>query len=205
MLVYCAIYVVGRLVALRRLVAQRRLPGRSATRLPLTRLVAWVAFGGAVLVGLSSIVQGNIDPLEWGTGILAVALLTPGIVELLREPKMGSWPTLAPGLLVLLVPSLLATFIDQPVWRLVGIGVICIVAIIVGALARLQAPLLIGSVVVLAHVFRTFEPQIAAAYQLAEWWVWAVIGGAIILFIALTFERRVRNLHSAGVRLGAMR
>jgi hypothetical protein len=168
-------------------------------------VVTWVAFGCAALVALISIEPGIIDPPEWGTAILAVALLIPGIVKLLREPTVRSWPTLAPGLLVLLVPSLLATFVDQPVWRLVGIGVICIVAIIVGVLARLQAPLVIGSVVVLAHALRTFAPQLVAVYQLTEWWVWAVIGGAIILFIALTFERRVRDLRSVGARVGALR
>ena len=198
-LAYCAIYVLGRLLP------RQPLPGPAAGHLPLKPVVAWVAFGCAVLVALISIEPGIIDPLEWGTAILAVALLIPGIVKLLREPTVRSWPTLAPGLLVLLVPSLLATFVDQPVWRLVGIGVICIVAIIVGVLARLQAPLVIGSVVVLAHALRTFAPQLVAVYQLTEWWVWAVIGGAIILFIALTFERRVRDLRSVGARVGALR
>ena len=122
-----------------------------------------------------------------------------------RRADAGSWPWLAPGLIVLLLPSLTATFSDQPIWRLVGIGVACVIAILVGAVRQLQAPLVIGSVVVLVHAVRTFSPQLVAVYQLTEWWVWAVVGGAIIIFVAVTFERRVRDLRTVGGRLAALR
>jgi hypothetical protein len=156
-------------------------------------------------MGIAGSVVGAIDPFEWATGIIALALLVVGAVMLRRYPDAGSWPWLAPGLLVLLLPSLIATFVDQPIWRLVGIGVVCVVAIIVGALRKLQAPLVIGTVVVLVHAIRTFSPQLVAVYQLTEWWVWAVVGGAIIIFVAVTFERRMRDLKSVGGRIAALR
>ncbi|MDJ0335531.1 hypothetical protein QMG83_09885 [Salinibacterium sp. G-O1] len=174
-------------------------------RAPFTRAVGWVALVGATIVGVSAITVDAIDPLEWVTAIIAAALLTVGAVQMRREPTRGSWPWLAPGLLVLIVPSLLATFTDAPIWRLVGLGVVCILVILVGALLRLQAPLIIGSVVVLIHAIRTFAPQIIEIYQLTEWWIWAVAGGAVILFVAITLERRIRDLRSVGSRISALR
>ena len=80
-----------------------------------------------------------------------------------------------------------------------------VAAVLVGALGKLQAPLIIGAVVLLVHAIRTFSPQIVAVYQLTEWWVWAVVGGAIIVFVAVTFERRMRDLTSLGSRISALR
>ncbi|MGV8897022.1 MAG: SCO7613 C-terminal domain-containing membrane protein [Rhodoglobus sp.] len=174
-------------------------------RAPFTRAVGWVALVGGTIIGVSAIIVDAIDPLEWVTLIIAAALLTVGALQMRREPMRGSWPWLAPGLLVLIVPSLLATFTDAPIWRLVGLGVVCILVILLGALLRLQASLIIGSVVVLIHALRTFAPQIIEIYQLTEWWIWAVAGGAIILFVAITLERRIRDLRSVGSRISTLR
>ena len=179
--------------------------GMLIERPPFTRPVAWIALALAAVMGIAGVAVGAIDPIEWATAIIALALLVVGAVMLRRYPDAGSWRWLAPGLLVLLLPSLFATFVDQPIWRLVALGLVCVAVIVVGAMRRLQAPLLIGAVVVLAHAIRTFSPQLVAVYQLTEWWVWAVVGGAIIIFVAVTFERRVRDLKSVGGRIAALR
>ena len=174
-------------------------------RAPFTGIIGWVALGGAAITGIIAIGVKVIDPLEWANVIIAVALLTVGALRLRRNPSLGSWPGLAPGILVLVIPSLLATYTDAPIWRLVGLGAVCIVAILVGTLAQLQAPLIIGAVVVLIHAIRTFAPNIVAVYQLTEWWVWAVVGGGIILFLAVTLEKRVRDLKAVGSRVSSLR
>lgn len=174
-------------------------------REPFTRTVGWVAFAGAVVAAADAIRVGAIDPVEWATAIVGLALIVVGSIRLRANASRGSWPSLAPGILVLVLPSLFATFSDAPVWRLVALGAVCVALIVIGALARLQAPLVIGAVVVLVHAIRTFAPQIVAVYQLTEWWVWAVIGGAIILFVAVTLERRVRDLRAVGARVSALR
>jgi len=189
LVLYAAIYVVALLVG----------------RAPVTALIGWGAFGLATLTAIVAVSTRAIDPLEWATAALAAALLVVGAVKLRQSTAAGSWSWLAPGILVLLLPSLFATFLDQPFLRLVGLGIACVVAIVVGAIARLQAPLIIGSVVVLVHAIRTFAPQLVAVYQLTEWWVWAVVGGAIILFLGLTFEKRVRDLRAAATRVAALR
>jgi len=172
---------------------------------PATDTVAWLSTGLAVVVAVIAASRGALDPVEWAAAAVAVPLLIAGSVRLAREPRARSWFWLAPGVAALLVLSLAASFSEQPLWRLVGLGVTCVVAIVIGALLRLQAPLMLGAATVLVHAGRTFAPQVIAIYQLTQWWVWAVIGGAILLFIGVTFEKRLRDLRSAGARLSQLR
>jgi hypothetical protein len=172
---------------------------------PVTAVVAWISTGLSVVVAVISASRDSLDPVEWAAAAVAAPLLIAGSVRLARDRDARSWPWLAPGIVALLVPSLVASFSEQPVWRLVGLGVACVVVIVAGALVRLQAPLILGAVIVLVHASRTFAPQIVAVYQLTQWWVWAVIGGAILLFIGVTFEKRLRDLRSAGARFLRLR
>jgi len=174
-------------------------------RLPFTRAMAWIAIALAVASWLVASSLGALQPLEWATVPLAVALLITGSAQLVRSPEARSWAWLSPGILVLIAPSLLASFVDEPIWRLVGVGVACVAAIIAGALLRLQAPLVLGAVLVLIHGLRTFAPQLVAVYQLTEWWVWAVVGGAIIFFIGFTFEKRKRDFQNTATKIAALR
>ncbi len=176
--------------------------GASFPRSAALRTSALIAASAIALYG---IIVAGIDPIELATATLAVAVLTVGAVRLRASTAAGSWRWLAPGLIVLLVPSLFVTFVDQELWRLVALGVVAVAAVVLGALARLQAPLVIGAVVAVVHALRTFAPQLLAVYQLAEWWVWAVIGGAVVLFVAITFERRTRDLKKFGSRIGSFR
>jgi len=176
--------------------------GASFLRSVALRTSALIAASAIALYG---IVVAEIDPIELATATLAVAVLTVGTIRLRASTASGSWRWLAPGLIVLLVPSLFVTFVDQELWRLVALGVAAVAAVVLGALARLQAPLVIGAVVAVVHALRTFAPQLLAVYQLAEWWVWAVIGGAVVLFVAITFERRTRDLKKFGSRIGSFR
>jgi len=190
-----ALYVAASVVETSRL-------GASFPRSVGLRTSALIAASAIALYG---IVLAGIDPIELATATLAVALLTVGAIRLRTIAPAGSWRWLAPGLIVLLVPPLFVTFVDQDLWRLVALGVAAVAAVVVGALARLQAPLMIGAVVAVVHALRTFAPQLLAVYQLAEWWVWAVIGGAVVLFVAITFERRTRDLKKLGARIGSFR
>ena len=174
-------------------------------RPPVTRTIGWVAVALAVASWLVASALGALQPLEWATVPIAVALLATSGVHLLRTPEARSWAWLSPGILVLIVPSLLASFVDEPIWRLVGVGVACVAAIVAGALLRLQAPLVLGAVLVLVHGLRTFAPQLVAVYQLTEWWVWAVVGGAIIFFIGFTFEKRKRDFQNTATKIAALR
>jgi hypothetical protein len=160
-----------------------------------------IAYAGVAVLGGSRI----LEPIEWGTVPIALALLSTGFAHLRDTPAARSWPWIGPGFGVLLIPSLVATIDDRPLWRLVALGVTGVAVIVVGAVRRLQAPFLIGIVVVLIHGIATFAPQIRAVYELANWWVWAGLGGVLLIVLATQYEKRIRNFKSVAMRIGALR
>src|SRR5690606_11151159 len=133
-------------------------------------------------------------PVELLTAPLAFALLTTGSVRLATNPALRSWPWLGPATALLLLPSLLATIGDRPLWRLVGLGIIALAVIVVAVVLRLQAPFILGSLVLLVHAIASLQPQIRAVYELADWYVWAGIGGVLLIALAIRYERRIRDL-----------
>ncbi|MBC7725954.1 MAG: hypothetical protein H7146_14625, partial [Burkholderiaceae bacterium] len=186
---FCALYLLGFLL----------------DRAPFTRRITWLALGFAVVSLLVGATSGELDPIELGSAPIAIALLAAGAVRLAAVAEARSWPWLGPGVVMLLVPSLLATIGDRPIWRLVAIGVVGIAVMIVGALRRLQAPLLIASIVVLVHVVATFLPQIRAAYEFLPWWLWLAGGGIVLIVLAARYEKRARDLRVLAERVGALR
>lgn len=172
---------------------------------PLTPLVGWVAMAYAAIAGIVGVVSDVLDPLELATIPLAAALLTTGAHRLATAAEARSWRWLAPGLLVLLVPSLLATATLSPWWRLVGLGVVAIAVLVIGAVKRLQAPFVIGAIVVLWHGIATFQPQLRAVYEAVPWWLWLGIGGVLLIVLAARYEKRIAGLKSVAMRFAALR
>ena len=170
---------------------------------PFTRRLGVVAivFAGIAVLGGARI----LDPIEWGTAPIALALLATGFAHLGDTPTARSWRWIGPGFAVLLIPSLVATIEDRPLWRLVALGVVGVAVIVVGAVKRLQAPFLLGIAVVLTHGIATFAPQIRAVYELANWWVWAGIGGVLLIVLAAQYEKRIQDFKSVAMRIGALR
>ncbi|HEY9497652.1 MAG TPA: hypothetical protein VIQ78_01350, partial [Terrimesophilobacter sp.] len=110
-----------------------------------------------------------------------------------------------PGTAMLLLPSLLATIDERPVWRIVGLGVVGIAVIVIAVTRRLQAPFVIGVVVVLWHGIATFLPQLRAVYEFFPWWLWLGVGGVLLIVLAARYEQRIRNLRSVAMRFSALR
>lgn len=173
--------------------------------LPSRHLLAWLALGYAVVAALRGLQTGLLDPVEVATLPIALALLASGSWRLVHSPALRSLPALGPGLLVLFIPSLLATATDRDLWRIVLIGVVAIAVIVAGVLLRLQAPFVIASVVVLIHAIGTFSPQIRYIYEATPWWLWVAIGGGLLLFLGATYERRARDLRRTVGRIAALR
>ncbi|MEO9013936.1 MAG: hypothetical protein ABI275_01315 [Terrimesophilobacter sp.] len=170
---------------------------------PFTRRLGFVAIGFASVAVLGG--MRILDPIEWGTAPIALALLATGFAHLHDTPPARSWPWLGPGFAVLLLPSLVATIDDRPQWRLVVLGVIGVTVIVIGAVRRLGAPFLLGIAVVLIHATATFAPQIRAVYELASWWVWAGIGGVLLIVLAAQYEKRIQDFKSVAMKIGALR
>jgi len=167
--------------------------------------IRWTSLVFAVVAVGQAVRLDVVDPVELLTLPLALALLASGGVALARVPEATSWTTLGAGLGVLLLPSLLLTDGDRPVWRLVAVGVVALLVFVSGVRLRLQAPVLVGAVVVLVHAATTFAPQIRAVYELTEWWVWAGIGGIPIIVYAALAERSVRTTRTVVLTIGSLR
>ncbi|HEU4807701.1 MAG TPA: hypothetical protein VFT01_05515, partial [Homoserinimonas sp.] len=172
---------------------------------PVTRVIAAVAIAFAAGSAAVGVVTEALDPIELGTVPIAIALLVTGRIRLGMTPDARSWRPLAPGIVVLLVPSLLATITEPELWRLVGLGVVAVTVLIVGAVRRLQAPFVLGLTVVLIHGFATFAPQIRAVYESQEWWLWAGLAGVVLVLLAIRYEKRIQNLKDAVGKIAALR
>lgn len=172
-------------------------------RVPFTARVSWVSLGVASALAVFGF--GMLSAPELGTVPIALALLATGAMHLAATPAARSWPWLGPGVAVLLLPSLLATIDERPVWRLVALGVVGVAVVTLAVVLRLQAPFLIGVAVVMIHGIATFAPQIRAVYELADWWLWAGLGGVLLVALAIRYEHRIRNLRSAVSTIAALR
>ena len=177
----------------------------SLSELPHRRIAALSSVIVAGIAGLYAFTVGELAPIEWVSVPVGLALVATGALHLVRTPEARSWAWLAPGVGILLVPSLVATAFDAPPWRLVALGVVGVAIIVASAVLRLQAPLLIASVVVLVHAIATFSPEIRAVYELVEWWVWIAIGGVIVLVLAIRFEASRRGVSRVVARISDLR
>ncbi|MEL4318853.1 zinc ribbon domain-containing protein [Leifsonia sp. YIM 134122] len=102
----------------------------------------------------------------------------------------GSWRLLGPGLIVLLVPSMMATVTDPTTWRAILVIALALVAILVGARRRLAAPFIIGLVVLPVENVLVFAVQLGRDIQSLPWWITLATAGAVLLVIAVGSERR---------------
>ena len=187
------------------LFAAIHLLSRVVDRPPFTRLVGWIAIGFGAFAAITGLALDRLDPVEFGSVPLALALLAGGAITMARTPEARSWPHLGPGIVVLLLPSIVATYRDDDGWRLIAVGVVGVAILLVGALRRLQAPLILGTVFVLVHAIHTFSPQIRAIYEFTPWWIWLIIGGVIVVVVAIRIERSIRDLKSFALRIGSFR
>jgi hypothetical protein len=162
-----------------------------------------VLFGGVatVVVSLASLpyslganiwLDNNLTQYGWQSSDLAMAIII-GIMLLVgaalarSRPELSSWAYSGPPLVLAalyLLDTLPSTYAPARAGVTVGLAVM---AIAVGALRRLGAPLVLGSVVTIATLLLMVGPKLA---QLSLW-LWVAIGGAVLLALAMMIERTV--------------
>ncbi|PNW09253.1 hypothetical protein C1632_09285 [Microbacterium testaceum] len=170
--------------------------------------VRWAAIGLSAVLALLAIVLGSADPVEAATAPLAAALLVHGIRTLRQRPALRTWPALGIGLALLLVPSLLFDFSSgNALWRVLALGVIALATLLVGARFRWQAPVLLGGIVLIVHAVAQLWPWITSLYESASglWWLWLGIAGVLLIVIAATYERRIREVRAVGLAIRSLR
>jgi hypothetical protein len=167
---------------------------------PVTAVIAAVAFG------VSALLVYGVSPVELVTVPPALAATALGVRALRRNPQARSWPALGPGLALLTLPSLAYDFFgDVELWRVVALGIVALVLVVVGAILRLQAPLLLGSVVLLVHGASQLWPWISAAYEYVPWWLWLGIGGVLLIYLAARYEKNMRAVRTAFTAVTSLR
>lgn len=124
-----------------------------------------------------------------------------GTVGSWPEGWNGSWPQLAPGIVTMLLASIVSTFTDPLTWRAILVIVISLVAILVGSGLRLAAPFIIGIVVLPIENVFVFLVQIGRGIESMPWWITLAVVGAVLLIIAVTYERRAGEGNSITARL----
>ncbi|SDS61662.1 SCO7613 C-terminal domain-containing membrane protein [Microterricola viridarii] len=197
-----AVTVVAVLGAAHVLLAWLRSPALAGWLAPLALGLAALA---ATVFLARSAGDGAAVPFEWVTVPVAAAWIGSGILHLSRTPGARSWPALGGGLALLLVPSLLADYVHSPLWRVVGLGIVAIAVLLVGLVSRLQAPFVLGSIVVLLHGLAQLWPWLSALYNPTLWWLWFGAGGVLLIAVAARYEKRVANLKAAVATVGSLR
>ncbi len=152
-----------------------------------------VAAAGGLLLSASSWVRladaGVHAPEPYVLPLAAVALLLGGLRRR-AEPATRSWAAYGPGLLLALVPSLLAGLGDDELTRLLLVGLAALAVLLAGARSRLQAPLAVGGAVLAVVALDLVGPYAAALPR------WLSLGGAgtLLLVVGATYEQRRRDL-----------
>ncbi|WP_440697114.1 SCO7613 C-terminal domain-containing membrane protein [Clavibacter nebraskensis] len=169
------------------------------------RVLAVSALAVGALVAAVLVITGAADPVETVTVPIAAALVVVGARRMVHDASAGSMRHLAPGLLVLLVPPLLADLGPSPAWRIVALGILALATLLAGARLKLRAPFLIGAGVLLVHAVAQLWPWIREASATVPWWAWAGVGGVVLIAVAARYERRIRDVKEVAARVSALR
>ncbi|WP_375294445.1 SCO7613 C-terminal domain-containing membrane protein, partial [Microbacterium sp.] len=165
----------------------------------------WIAATAAVAVFALGALALGLRPLELLTVPPALGLTALGARRMRSAAGARSWSALGPGLVLLLIPSLLHDLGPSALWRVVALGVVAVALVVIGALGRLQAPLVLGSVVALVHGVAQLWPWISTTYTVVPWWLWAGLAGALLIFIAVRYEQQKVALQKAFVAVSSLR
>lgn len=164
----------------------------------------WFTFGIAFVTAVVAWSPRDLR-VEWFSLPLGAFLLAAGALAMRRPAAgpstratlsswpagwSGSWALLSPGLIVMMSASIAATYTDPLTWRAILVIVLALVAILIGAGAKLAAPFLIGIVVLPVENVFAFLVQIGRGIESMPWWITLAVVGAVLLIIAVTYERR---------------
>jgi hypothetical protein len=137
------------------------------------------------------IAAARVPTLEAYTLPAAAVALLAGWLAARSRPQLPSWIRYGPALGAALLPALASVLVSdgQPVRRLLlGFGAVAVV--LAGAHARLQAPVVIGGAVLAVVGLH----EIVLVWDLLPRWIPLATGGLLLVGLAMTLERRRRDL-----------
>jgi hypothetical protein len=178
----------------------------------------WVVFAAAWCVAVAGWSVRDLN-VEWFSLPLGLGLTAAGVLVLRHGASDArgtatswpvgfhrSWAILAPGIVVTVLPSVLATGTNPATWRAILVLGLALVALLVGALLRYAAPFVLSLVtfgveilviLVLLAFGRDIDPVI----------LWVALGsaGAVLFTVAIWFERRSRGDREGSARMRDLR
>jgi hypothetical protein len=137
------------------------------------------------------------EPADLPIVIAGCLLLVVGSLDMAAWRQRSSWRGLGLGLVLTLVVPLATGWVSPTGWRLLLALVGAVAAVLVGAVHRWQAPFAVGGVVLVLLTLAQLSPAAVAALRVVEWWMLLALGGAILLGLGLTYERRLREAKEA--------
>lgn len=165
-----------------------------------------VAALGAVLLAAATwlrLADLGVSEPEPYTLPSALALTAVGLWQMRRRPELSTRVALGPGLTLALLPSLLWVLADEDTdLRVLLLGLACLGLVLVGAVLRWSAPLVLGAVVGAVVTVRESAPYVDAAVPR---WSLLALAGAVLVVVALTWEARMADARRASTYLGRLR
>jgi|GEM_PF-409806 len=164
-----------------------------------------LGLGTATLATAALALRGGPEPGDVPWTVLGLVAVAIGARWMLRDPAATSWRALgAPLVLTLGVP--LAALVVEPAGpRVVVLLALGVAAVVAGAARRWQAPFLLGAAAVLATLVVVLSPLAADVFAAIDGWVLLAVGGALVLGLGVTYERRVQDAREAVRFVGEMR
>ena len=153
-------------------------------------VVAWW-----ILLGISA------RPIDLYTLPAAGALLVIGWLARRNRPELLSWVAYGPALLAGFLPSSVPLLgPDASVARRLAVGGAALAVLIVGAVTRLQAPTVIGGAAVAVVALH----ELVLLWQRIPSWMPLSVAGLLVLALAITYERRRRDMGRLRSYVGRM-
>ncbi|MCW2881914.1 MAG: hypothetical protein JWQ95_6014 [Sphaerisporangium sp.] len=156
----------------------------------------WLRYTGIALLLLASWLR------LWGDEVTVVEAYTvPCSLVLLgfgwwrrRSAHVSSWVAYGTGLSCTMLPSLVVVYADTEWRRSLALGVLALAVVLAGARFRLQAPTVIGGVVLAGVVVRELAPYVSEMLLAVPRWVPIAVGGLLLVVVGATYEARTRDL-----------
>jgi len=176
--------------------AARSVPARLMFGIAAAVWSGWVAFNLAEHLGWET-------PPEFYTVPVALAGLLLGLVW--RGHAGSSWLAYAPGLAVLLGPSLVL-MTDREGWlRPLLLGLTALAVLLAGVWSRRQAPAVLGGLALFLDAAHQAAPYVRDAVTALPQWVPIAAAGLLLLSLGATYERHLRRARTLYIHLSAMR
>ncbi|MEV4096820.1 SCO7613 C-terminal domain-containing membrane protein [Streptosporangium saharense] len=170
---------------------------------PDRRRAGYVGTGLLLVASWLRLLASDITVIEAYTVPFSLVLLGFGWWRA-RGQARSSWLSYGPALGSSLLPSAVAVLNGTGWVRPLLLGLVCLAVLLAGARARLQAPALLGGLVLAVVVLHELAPWIAQAVMTVPRWVPMALGGLLLVVVGATYEARLRDVRRLRAMVGRM-